>query len=281
MRHTKTLLFAALAIAASQAHGITIVRNFVSSGNPFPGGVGNAGGAGNTAGGGTFNALFNAAADYWESAILDTHTVTLHYGWQSLSGGTLGVHNLLSEGGTPHRETAGVIRFDNDAGTAWFSDATPLHHGEFNTFTASTGNFGGGILNTGRVYTNATGFASGRYDLFSVMLHEIGHSLGLSSANDAFIAGNGDLDIDVTSPRPFAGSQIPTVSGAHLNVSTAAMWPSVSQSVRKLLSATDILANAQISQFENINLDPVPEPATLIALSLGALAVLRRKKKAA
>jgi hypothetical protein len=282
MRLTKALVLVAIATATANAHAITIIRNFYSSGNAFPGSNGTAGNAGNTAGGNSLQGLFNTAADIWEDALQDNHTVTLHYGWQSLGGGTLGVHSLLTQGGSPNRETAGVIRFDNDAGTPWFSDLTPMVNSEYSTFTASTGNFGGGTMNTGRVWTGASGNALNRYDLFSVVLHEIGHSLGLSSANTAFIAGNGDFDVDVTAPRPFAGSQIPTVSGAHLNISTAAMWPSVSDSTRKLLSSADILANAEISKFTQVNLDPVPEPATMVALGLGlAGLVVRRKKRAA
>jgi hypothetical protein len=267
--------------AVGNASAITIVRDFIPAGNPFPGGLGNAGGAGNQAGGGDFNSLFNAAADYWEAALMDSHTVTIHYGWQSLSGGTLGVHVLLAEGGTPHRETEGTIRFDNDAATAWFTDATPLNHSEYGTFNSFSSNLGGGVMNVGRVHTNPSGSAVGRFDLFSVMLHEVAHALGLSSANDAFVAGNGDFDVDVTVPRPFAGSSIPTVSGAHLNLGNAAMWPSVSPGQRKLLSAADILANAEISKFTNINLDPVPEPGTIAALGLGISYVLARRRRRA
>jgi hypothetical protein len=282
IRTYKALALAALTVAAvGNASAITIVRDFISAGNPFPGGLGFAGGPGNQAGGGDFNALFNTAADYWEAALMDTHTVTIHYGWQSLSGGTLGVHVLQGEGGTPHRETEGTIRFDNDAGSPWFTDATPLNHSEYGTFNSFSSNLGGGVMNVGRVFTNPSGSAIGRYDLFSVMLHEVAHALGLSSANNAFVAGNGDLDVDVTAPRPFAGSSIPTVSGAHLNLANAAMWPSVTTGTRKLLSAADILANAEISKFTNINLDPVPEPGTIAALGLGISYVLARRRRRA
>lgn len=267
----------ALAVLVSSSSAITIIGTFVGDGGALPGGVGNAGPAGSTAGGGTLTSIFNTAASYWENAILDTFTVNITYGWQSLSGGTLGVHNLLAQSGTPNRETDGMIRFDNDAATLWFADSTPLDHSEYGTYNEFTSNLGGGTMNVGRVYTGATGNASGRYDLLSVAMHEIGHSLGLSSANNSFVAGNGDLDVDVTSPRPFPGAAIPTVSGAHLNLANALMFPSVSAGRRNLISEADVIANMEISQFTQYN--PVPEPASMVALGVGALAVIRRRRK--
>jgi hypothetical protein len=273
------LAFAFVSVGvATNASALTIVRNFVAQGGSFPGGS-LAGAAGNTAGGANLQQVFNAAADYWEAAILDAHVVTLSYGWQSLSGGTLGVHVLTGQGGAPHRETSGYIRFDNDAGTAWFADPTPFDSTEYGTFNAFGQNLGGGVMNVGRVWTNPVGAAVGRFDLLSVAMHEIAHSLGLSSANTAFQAENGDLDIDVQAPRPYAGAVIPTISGAHLNCPNCLMFPSVSQNIRRHISEVDIIANAEISNFVNLNLNPVPEPATMTALGLGLAALIARRRK--
>jgi hypothetical protein len=214
----------------------------------------------NAVGGGTLQACFNAAADCWELAIKDKHTVTIEYSWAALSGGTLGVHNLVSQGGSPNRETKATIRFDNDGSSVWFIDPTPKANSEYSTFSQTSQNFGGGSVNKGRVYTGASGSASGRHDLFTVCLHEIGHALGLSSANTSFTAENGDGDIDIRAPRPFAGSAIKTTSGAHLNVTTALMYPSLSSSKRVSQSAVDILCNAEISKFTNLDLDPKGGP---------------------
>ena len=63
--------------------GLMIIRNFTGGSAP-----------GNAAGGGDLINIFNAAADLWEQAIQDNHTVTINYSWANLGGGTLGVHSL-------------------------------------------------------------------------------------------------------------------------------------------------------------------------------------------
>ncbi|MEO6593296.1 MAG: hypothetical protein ABIP94_00925 [Planctomycetota bacterium] len=235
----------ALAFTPSQTSAqVTIVRNLGAGAQPAT-----------VAGGGNLTAIFNAAADWWEGTLVTTpYTVTITYQWGPLSGGTLGLHSLVSQGGVPNRETAGNITFDNDGSSSWFLDPTPCANSEFTTGpTLTSANLGGGVLNTGRTFTGGTGSASGRTDLFSVCLHEIGHSLGLSSANTSFIAEAADLDIDVTAPRPFPGSVIPTISGAHLNLTNALMFPSIGTSLRHLPTDADALSNAQVSQMTNIS----------------------------
>jgi hypothetical protein len=275
-----------LAALAPNSSATTIIRDFISSGSMFPTtGITATGAPSNAVGAGDLVTIFNAAADLWESALLDSHTLTLHFGWVSLGmAGQLTSHNVLSSGGSPYRELEANIGFDSSAAPVFYLDPTPMVHTEYTTFTTTSADLGGGSMNVGRVFTGATGLAVGAIDLFTVALREIGHALGLSSANAAFNAGNGDMDVDVTAPRPFPGSEIPTVTQAHLDLINALMFPTIAPGVRKLPSAADILANAQISQFETINLNPtlsqVPEPGTLLLLSGGliGLALLRKRR---
>ena len=226
-----------------------------------------------TAGGGNLQDIFNTAAGVGESLIGDTHTLNLSFGWgPQSSSSTLAAHSFGTGSGTPYRETSGTITFDNDT-FSWFMDSTPLDSGEWTTYSEYSADLGGGTLNTGKKYTGATGDAAGRYDLFSVAMHEIGHSLGLSSANSAFITENVDLDIDVTSGI-FAGSVLGTQNGAHLSLVQSLMYPFSSVGTRTLISQADLLANCSVSQFTQCDYGvSVPEPASLLLLAIGLFVI--------
>ena len=226
---------------------LTIVRDF-QGGTPPDGAVG----------GGTLEEVFNAAADWWEDAIDDPHEVTIHYSWGD-AGSSLAVHRLDAQGGDPNRETEGTIIFSDKI--SWYIDSSPDSDSEFLIFTPFFTDLGGGTMNVGRVFTGPTGNVTGRNDLLTVAKHEIGHALGLASFNTAFQEENDDGDIDILVPLPHSGAIIDTTNGAHLDLNNSLMWPSSVLSTRKVQSAADILANAQISAFVDINTNPhMPGP---------------------
>ena len=204
-------------IVAKPCKAITINALFRNSGESLTG-FGTATGApANAVGSGNLQAIVATAVNYWQNAYSDPYTLSIQYGWFSRPDGTTGTHILQSEGGTPHREISGSIAFDSDQSTAWFLDPTPWSASEYTTLTNYTANLGGGTMNVGREYTNGQGNAAA-HDLFTTVVHEIGHALGLSSANNAYAAKTGDLDIDIASPLPFAGAAARQLRKRHLNL---------------------------------------------------------------
>ena len=247
------VLFLALSHHASS---LTIIRDYFG-GSP----------AINAVGGGNLVDIFNAAADYWELAILDSHVITLHYGWAPITGSSAN-HYLQVQSGMPSRETEGTINFNNDGSSPieWFLDPTPYSHEEFQMYQENIQDMGGGPMNTARYFSNPRGLAVDRIDLLMEAMHEIGHSLGMSLGNTSWIQESGDHDIDITLPRPFAGSIFPLATNlfgltSHFSLDAfgyGTLMSGGNGGERRIPAGADILANAQISQFTRLNIDLAP-----------------------
>jgi hypothetical protein len=165
----------------------------------------------------------------------------------------------------------------------FFVDPTPFDNSEYAETVTTFQDLGGGLLNTGFGFRGPTAAAAG-IDLFTILLHEIGHTLGV----DLIIQGN----VLVPSSLPFAGSEIPIdiVGGrvtGHLVLPQALMNPSggllgPDPLKRTLPSDADILAAATLGRFQNIRLNEIvavagPGALTLLLAACAVVEALRRQ----
>jgi hypothetical protein len=234
-------MFATLLMARSQVQAISISFSYDEREKPSfdPNGT-------------ELRRVARAAADLWESYILDNRSFHFDLSWENLGGGRLGQHedylgfatnNILID----TKDTNGNFR-------NWFFDPTPFQNEEFGTMTATLARdmdpvavdegFAGQVppmLEIGFHGFSFSGSAAhGKIDLFSILLHEMGHELGMNySFND---------DAYNFNPNTVGGRNLAVWEQGdyELNLDTVLMtdWPNLSSafSERRLPSATDILA---------------------------------------
>jgi hypothetical protein len=259
MKATRKFFLTTLVIVtlhAPAASALTVVTHYIGGNSPS-----------NTAGAGSLTDIVNAAARMWESAYADPSVITLYFGWAPV--GDAGTHTIIEQGGTPNREVVGMILFDNTGAVSFFLDPTPYASEEYRRRTEESQDMGAGLINVSRLYNNPVGNAAGRTDLLSVALHEIGHAMGMSMANLAFLQNIREGGIGIMADLPFAGTYIPLASNkagftSHfdaLEVSYGSIMAGICGDERRLPSALDILANAQVSGFRLVNLNAPEFPS--------------------
>ncbi len=264
MRSTKGFILAAFLLVftyAPHASAIDIVTAYTGGSPPA-----------NSAGAGNLVDVFNAAARIWEAAYQDQFTLTLYFGWAPLD--SAGNHTLIQQGGVPNRETVGILLFDNSGRTSFYLDPTPFQNEEYRRLTGESQDLGGGFVNVARVFRQPTGEAAGRVDLLSVALHEIGHALGLCAINPSFIRESVHGFINIPGPLPYAGTVIPLSSNysgitTHfdpLQIAYGSLMAGIGSDERRMPSSLEVLANAQISGFQELNLEP-QQPTTSVSVS--------------
>ncbi len=202
--------------------------------------------------------VVNAALAMWEKVINDFDPLVneaenryeIEISADDLAAPRLGQAGLDSiDGDGKPRE--GFLVLDVDAnGGGWFMDPTPFENSEFDTLLGSSAAIA------------TTGPASMTTDMFSVVLHEVGHQMGIKSDEDLAIWQNGFLtDTGLTDPNdstttlftanmPFnptlgltAGGGLHTYTGASVGGLPThpndLMNPSIGSGARRLVSNLD------------------------------------------
>jgi hypothetical protein len=131
-----------------------------------------------------------------------------------------------------------------------------------------------------------SGPVAGQIDFLSVAEHELGHLLGIGTADSWYNRITGTTFTGPASTALLGTNPSVTADGGHWASGTsymgqeAAMTPSISAGVRKEFTELDF---AGLSDLGWQVLTPVPEPVTVLGLAAGALGlarVVRRKRTA-
>jgi hypothetical protein len=237
------IAFVVLPVFIPDASALTIVTHFIGGSAPA-----------NAAGGGNIDEVVRSAARIWESAYSDAVVLDLYYGWGRT--GDAGTHTLQacdSQG----REISGLVMFDNSGAVSFYLDPTPDANEEYRRRTVEYQDLGSGWVNVARIFTSPAEEAAGRIDLLSVALHEIGHALGLSGANAAFLGQTAGGLLRISEAYPFAGMTIPLAFNnagivPHFDPNKlvyGSIMSGINADERRMPSELDILANAQVSGF--------------------------------
>ncbi|WP_425397342.1 hypothetical protein [Aeoliella sp.] len=241
--------------------------------------------------GSKLTALFAYAESFYQGVFQDNHTLNIEFYYDelddSIGSHTLQSQNSITSGSSNYRENSGRVRIEPDFN--WFLDPTPEDNSEFNMqqtlwrdITADQrsdwyNDFDSNTADTFEVgYTGSAisgTDASGKWDLLSVVLHEVGHALGMSSSNYGtqhetdlvalgIFGGENDDEYDFSTSWTGGGAlavETANDSGddndniAHLENTFALMTPSIPSNRRRLPSHTDLFAMAAGHHYSSID----------------------------
>ncbi|WP_339949484.1 hypothetical protein [uncultured Albimonas sp.] len=207
---------AAAGLAGTPAAALSINVSASTSGLALPGPV-------SSAGGGTLLALAQAAASVWEAALDDNGAGTVFnvaVAWADIGGlgATTASTSPAAGPGVLGQTNGRQVLLASDVTGGWYLDPTPYDlAGAYGATalvtTASDG--AGGTIEASRRHTGATGEAAGRFDAFTVLLHEMAHAIGFG---DYGLSPFDDGSVEIVQPGTADVFEVPltTDGGGHV-----------------------------------------------------------------
>ena len=309
MTQSKLMLIAASFAIALPASAVTILTDFSTLGTVYQDAAGQfftTAALGRTDVTATFEADAGAAAAYLQSAIGRPFTTTINITLADLtSSSAVGDSSITSTDNVTGLPTSSDIRVD-DGSILFFADSTPLDNAEYNLHSATT-TLGGSAVNISRLGNAVSGGpADGRWDLVTLFVHEMEHSLGFSDGLQLFTDAVGpksatdaiDRDLLVSTMLtgflsdftvPFVGlsAHIDGVVQNGLFNDTVVAQPGFGDSQRALPTGLEIYGLCVIDgcTADQVNPNPVttvPEPSTftlMLAAAVSGLGLRRLRVK--
>ena len=244
-----TVAFCAVALNCVSARALDIIPTFDTGASETPG---------FDTTGDELTTLMEAAAVYWEDIIADTgDTLEIRFFYHDF-GDTTAADTLITavSGGKP---TACRIRVDSTPAEGWYIDATPWDHDEYDMTQTLVGELLSGdrsdwyndyppdlleVSFAGDALLTAPIDAQDDTDMFTTLLHEMGHGLGMISNTAAGEIGDGDYDFrtDQVWGATVAAEYNAPGAAYHLAAEDTLMFPVGFPGRRLLPSATDVLS---------------------------------------
>jgi hypothetical protein len=214
--------------------------------------------------------VVQAAADHWEDILEDKHVLEIEFGYQNLDSSKLGIATVTeTKGGRP---TKAQMAFDTKTNPQvgmpvdrlWYFDPTPTSNSEFDmqqTLVRDYDDPAQTLFYTGtppdlleagfrgEAFPAAPAAAQNGYDLLTVALHELGHTLGFIGPVSSGETGDNVYDVNplntglaVTGVKVFSNNGV--FDAEHLRCVDCAMFDTAAKGTRTLPSATDVFALA-------------------------------------